>query len=271
MKIILSRKGFDSEAGGCANPILPDGTMLSIPIPDKDAHYKYCDLITPYGNTYEDILKTLNPKKTYNTCHLDPDIRTGIRSASLGWIPAFGQTNSAQTHLENNGVKKGDLFLFFGWYRKTEFVGGKLRFIRSAPDIQAIYGYLQIGEILKGLDVKKCPWHPHSDDFHIYNENGEITNNTIYVASEHLVIDGVKSDLPGAGVLPFSESRVLTAEGKSRTRWKLNDVFQTVNLSCHDRENCVKNGYFQSRSRGQEFVFDEDQRVIDWIKTILYD
>lgn len=33
MKFILSRKGFDSGYGGCASPILPDGTMLSIPIP----------------------------------------------------------------------------------------------------------------------------------------------------------------------------------------------------------------------------------------------
>jgi hypothetical protein len=33
MKVILSRKGFDSEYGGIASPILPDGTLLSLPIP----------------------------------------------------------------------------------------------------------------------------------------------------------------------------------------------------------------------------------------------
>ena len=33
MKIILSRKGFDSENGGYPSPILPNGTLLSIPIP----------------------------------------------------------------------------------------------------------------------------------------------------------------------------------------------------------------------------------------------
>lgn len=33
MKIILSRKGFDSENGGYPSPILPDGSLLSIPIP----------------------------------------------------------------------------------------------------------------------------------------------------------------------------------------------------------------------------------------------
>ena len=35
MKLILSRKGFDSGAGGCASAITPDGTLLSLPIPDK--------------------------------------------------------------------------------------------------------------------------------------------------------------------------------------------------------------------------------------------
>ena len=33
MKIILSRKAFDSRHGGHASPILPDWTMLSLPIP----------------------------------------------------------------------------------------------------------------------------------------------------------------------------------------------------------------------------------------------
>lgn len=32
-KIILSRKGFDSKYGGIPSPILPDGAMLSFPIP----------------------------------------------------------------------------------------------------------------------------------------------------------------------------------------------------------------------------------------------
>jgi hypothetical protein len=35
MKIVLSRKEFDLAAGRCPSPIHPDGTMLSIPIPEK--------------------------------------------------------------------------------------------------------------------------------------------------------------------------------------------------------------------------------------------
>ena len=35
MRVILSRKGFDSQYGGMPSPILPDGTLLSLPIPSK--------------------------------------------------------------------------------------------------------------------------------------------------------------------------------------------------------------------------------------------
>ena len=45
MKIILSRKGFDSSWGGCPSPVLPDGTMLSMPIPtNEDNRLRYEDI-----------------------------------------------------------------------------------------------------------------------------------------------------------------------------------------------------------------------------------
>ena len=42
-------------------------------------------------------------------CHTDPmlDEKIGI----------FGQANSSQTELRNNQVGKGDLFMFFGWFK----------------------------------------------------------------------------------------------------------------------------------------------------------
>ena len=36
MKIVLSRKGFDSACGGVASPIFPDGGYVSLPIPLAD-------------------------------------------------------------------------------------------------------------------------------------------------------------------------------------------------------------------------------------------
>lgn len=118
MKIILSRKGFDSVSGGCPSPILPDGALLSMPIPSQKG-VRYADL-TYGGHTYADILTGLNPKRQYEACHLDPDIRSGIRTIPVkDWKPAFGQTGSAAGMLQNAGVTVGDLFLFFGLFRQT--------------------------------------------------------------------------------------------------------------------------------------------------------
>ena len=45
MKVILSRKGFDSANGGIPSPILPDGTLLSLPIPSElDREIKFSDI-----------------------------------------------------------------------------------------------------------------------------------------------------------------------------------------------------------------------------------
>ena len=58
MKVILSRKGFDSQYGGMPSPILPDGTMLSLPIPSKDDNIKYSDL-NWNGKSYYDLIHEL--------------------------------------------------------------------------------------------------------------------------------------------------------------------------------------------------------------------
>ena len=76
MKIILSRKGFDSQYGRQASPILPDGTLLSLPIPSED-ELTY-DAILWAGLSYLDIIRRLKPRSYLNEnshCHLDPDLR----------------------------------------------------------------------------------------------------------------------------------------------------------------------------------------------------
>ena len=70
MKFILSRKGFDSSNGGIASPILPDGTMLSLPIPvsgyprrkEKEYSYRYSDFEYNYNGhklKYDEIISLL--------------------------------------------------------------------------------------------------------------------------------------------------------------------------------------------------------------------
>lgn len=265
MKIILSRKGFDSSYGGCPSPVLPDGTMLSMPIPsDNELSF---DSIKYKDQTYLEILKQLKPKrKDWDTlgCHLDPDLRGDIRKeVCVDWKPAFGQIGASQTHLENQNVKAGDLFLFFGWFRNTVYRGkDTLKYDSNCTDKHMLFGYLQIGEIIQGNNTKKYYWHPHS--------GGEYanSNNTIYVASKELVINGNNTNLPGAGTFKYSDSLVLTKNGYSRSRWNLPDFFKTTSISYHN-EKSFKEDYFQSVAIGQEFVVSESEMVTEWAYNLI--
>ena len=262
MKIIISRKGFDADNGGTASPILPDGTMLSMPIPQGDKT-KYIDLV--YGSkTYLDIWKELKPRQSlfYSNCHLDPDLRCNIRKKQpKNWIPIFGQAGAAESHLENQGVEAGDLFMFFGWFRETQQTGETIRYKKGGKDIHALYGYLQIGRIERGSGVKKYSWHPHSK----YADGG----NTMYIAADKLIINGKNTGLPGYGVFRFSEEVQLTMPGESKSRWRLPDCFREVTISRHDHNSFRPEGYFQSVGIGQEFVVSESKKITNWAYRII--
>lgn len=268
MKIILSRKGFDSSNGGFASPILPDGTLLSLPVPGT-GKIVFSD-ITSNGYKYNEILNQLQPKNKVSsrTCHLDPDIRDGVIINKINnWKPAFGQCGAPQTHLENQGVTVDDLFLFFGWFRQTEIgAQGQLRYKKDAPNIHAFYGYMQVGDILQGDRIQEYPWHPHADN----SKPWEI-NNTLYIPSPDLIIGNHKTGLPGFGTLEYTPRLVLTKEGMSRSRWTILDWFKDVDISYHDKTKCMKSSYFQSACIGQEFVAPANDKAIEWVKTILLD
>lgn len=59
MKIILSRKGFDAGYGGIASPVLPDGTLLSLPIPTTEVGISYNELSAYEDVSYQEIIKQL--------------------------------------------------------------------------------------------------------------------------------------------------------------------------------------------------------------------
>lgn len=262
MKVILSRKGFDSGYGGCPSPILPDGTMISMPIPQEDG-IPFENLIFN-GKNYLSIWNDLNPKvdKTGLNAHLDPDIRKNVRTIDIPqWKPIFGQCSAAQTHLSNQGVGVGDLFLFFGMFKKVFDDDGVYKYDVAASTEHVIYGYLQIGEIISGNERHKYAWHPHAKDY-------SVNNNTMYIASDELVIDGKTIGVPGYGVLNYDKRRVLTKAGHSKSHWELPDFFKEISITYHTA-NSFKDNYFQSAKKGQEFVISEDDRVSDWVKNII--
>jgi hypothetical protein len=47
MKLVLSRNGFDSENGGMASPILPDGRLVPLPIPISHDKFTVADINIP--------------------------------------------------------------------------------------------------------------------------------------------------------------------------------------------------------------------------------
>jgi len=277
MKIILSRKGFDSERGAYPSPIMPDGSLISLPIPQKNDKIKYRDLNHSENLSYFDIMKQLRTwiktpenkeKLTPNTtCHLDPDLNKDVLPRPTGWKPIFGQINAAQTHLYNKGIGEGDLFLFFGTFRRTGYDEERnLQFKPDASEIHLIFGYLQVGKVMRldqNIQIPKwMRYHPHTDSNRLSEDN-----NTIYVAKDKLTFDHSKS---GGGVFSFDEELVLTKNGKSKSRWNLDPIFKEVNISYHSEKNW-KDDYFQSTHRGQEFVIEcnheVEQYIIDLVKS----
>ena len=200
--------------------------------------------------TYYDIIKSLKPNSIImsdNYCHLDPDLRAGVRNREYGWKPAFGQMSSSLTLLRNQKVSIGDIFLYFGWFKATEIINGRLVYKKHAPDLHIIYGYLQVGAIIeKKSDIPDwLKTHPHAS----YDDSWRKGRNAIFLPSDHL---SFQNDLKGSGVLDYRLDRVLTKSGYSRGCWDLPSFFKDVYITCNP--NPWKDAYFKhtaAKKRGQ--------------------
>jgi len=265
MKVILSRKGFDSQYGGYPSPILPDGRMISLPIPNQNDAVLYNQLLLDDFVTYYNLMVGLGIKVDCPTCHLDPDIYREIMPRNKRWKPLFGQINTAERHLEKMGVGVGDLFLFFGWFKQTEFMNGKITFIQKAPNLHVIFGYMQVGETLRVSS------HTHLDEWMQYHPHVRSKyrrrnkTNTLYIARDTLSFN---YNLPGSGDLNFNKRLVLTKNNLSRSRWNLDPkIFRGIKISYHPEP--WKDDYFQSACRGQEFVIEENSKIEKWASDLL--
>ena len=262
MKIILSRKGFDSLNGGCASPIMPDGTLLSLPIPSKDK-LTYAD-IAYQGLPYDQLLKQLNPQKKYHNCHLDPDIYQGLRTTTIppNWQPAFGQIGGPQGELQNHDVGKDDLFLFFGWFRQVRRANdGSFGYATNAPELHVIFGYLQVERVLtKPEEIASYNWHPHADSSRCNDKS-----NALYLARKTLSFDKSK---PGWGVLDFSEKRILTMQGCSKATWREIPALMPENI-VSKRKNNAKNQGIYYQGIWQELILKENSTSEQWANSVL--
>lgn len=281
MKIIFSRKGFDSASGGTPSPIFPDGRMVSLPIPDKQSTIPYEDIQWQehkLGRLVSDLTDGRIPGTHF--AHLDPDINKESLARQAGWRPLLGQTAAAQGHLRNNRVQAGDLFLFFGLFQNVIQSAGKFQWEKHAPRRHVLWGWLQVDEVLKIDDCSPSEYewaryHPH---FHRSPEAG----NTLYIALEHLTLPGdMGTGLPGAGVFPnISEELALTApDAAMPSQWELPHWFYPRDGKCpltyHSdsaRWTRTDNGTrLNAVARGQEFILDAGDfpEAIAWVKMLL--
>ncbi len=271
MRVIFSRKGFDSAAGGCPSPIV-NGEPLSLPIPTR--------MPTPirFGNLnghHEGLVADLTKGKwtAQNFCHLDPDINPATLPRMPGWRGALGQVSASQSHLANQGVQKGDLFLFWGLFRpvvKHDF----WRFTSKAE--HRIWGWLQIGEIINlGPDgshvLHDKPWlkdHPHC-------RAGWSARNVLYVATDRLAIASLPLSLPGYGVL--KQGYRLTKDGATPSVWTVPDWLNPkkggTGMTYHPLDRWSENGTLRSAAKGQEFVANIGTNEIarQWIGSLLHE
>lgn len=247
MKVILSRKGFDGSNGGMPSLIMPNGDMLSMPIPSSADADGYSDLIYD-GKSYYKLLREVKPSFRYRKCHLDPDIDQVRRRVQVdGWKPAFGQIGTSASYLQNTvQISPGDLFLFFGNFHIVEKHDGRYRFVRRTGDfyrdndLQVIWGYLQVEEVICDASriSKEYSWHPHAKKIRVTDKT-----NILIVPRRHLSFAPTRL---GAGVLPFSMERVLTKYNENKATWKYDSVYAPSSIIGNRKNMVGRRGIFYS-------------------------
>lgn len=267
MKVVFSRKGFDSQYGGMPSPILPDGRLVPLPIPSTHDSATLANLDFA-DSLLDQILYELSAgrHRLGTRVHFDPDLGGKHTANQAGWRPALGQTGSAQSHLNRHCIGTGDIFLFFGWFRLIECFGGKWRFAPNAPDLHVLFGWLEVDEVLQIVTqrddaLRRHPWiatHPHVVAPAWYTD----ARNTLYVARRRSAY--ARAAIAGGGRFPLMRPELqLTRPGRSRSVWSLPRWFAPEGrqpMSYHPNPNRWEvrdDGVtLRSAAKGQEFVVD---------------
>ena len=287
-KLIISRKGFDSGSGGCPSPIFPDGTMFSLPIPSGDEE-AFEDLQHGDVDIASVVTGVTNGRMSgQNLIHLDPDLNFDAyrhrkdRADWQQWRGMLGQAGIAQSHLNNQGVASGDVFLFFGLYRQVEETAQGWHFVRGAPELHVLWSWFQIGEKHQVADIgpNELAWARHHP--HIFGDYRD-DKNTVYAASTKLELGGDddRCENAGWGVFPKLDQRLVLTNpnGAGVSNWRLPRWFYPDGnkppLTYHpDRKRWrrdANHAYLRSVGRGQEFVLDlaHYPEAVGWLSDLV--
>ena len=281
MKLILSRKGFDAATGRYPSPILPSGELYSLPIPEPEKSLgghefprRYEEIRVGNMSLGKLVYELTNGNiRASDLVHLDPDLNFSSVTRPPNWRPLFGQAAVAEAHLQKRDVTSGDIFLFYGWFRKVEVVQGRFRYVPGSPDLHVIFGWLQID---RRIDVSECAeietWaaaHPHCKS-HKYD-----SRDSIYISRPFLNLPGIKR--VGAGTFTEFHSllRLTNPSSLRRSVWKLPRWFypegRKSHLSYHGAlSRWTRSSDFvqlQTVGRGQEFVLDcnDYPEALQWL------
>ena len=268
-KLSLSKKGFDTENGRGPSPILEDGRMVSLPIPEPRAGVcaaTYASLNHDDG-TYADLIKSLGYGVSASAAaHLDPDLTSEVRNRKKDWRGMLGQVDQAESHLMNQGMGSGSLFLFWGWFNH---LGDRESFC-SGPGFSAFFGYLEV-EYAVTVGSNEVPSfarnHPH------FSQQYPRSQNRVYVARKTLSWDPGK---PGWGVFKYNPRLRLSVDGASRSHWKLPGCFHP-DTGCVLSYNTNRERWgepnrmtdLQIPARGQEFVCSMTPDITSWVHELI--
>ena len=106
MKIVLSRKGFDSSIQGGGSPNwVHDDEIYPIPIPEVENPIRYSDLRFDDEYSYLEVMRDLNINQ-FTECHFDPYLSfkmlPGKSPARVG-VKSLGQCDIAENILKEAG------------------------------------------------------------------------------------------------------------------------------------------------------------------------
>ncbi|MFP5230156.1 MAG: hypothetical protein ACLGXA_21265 [Acidobacteriota bacterium] len=281
--IILSRKGWDSKAGGFPSPILPDGSLGMIPIPDCNSGVTYSHLFFSDGRCMGPVVERLSKGKILpeHHVHLDPDLRDEMVKRRFAFRPAFGQCGPAQSHLSNRAAgAENDLFLFFGLYRPVD---DEWRYQKSDPQ-HVMFGWLQVERAISLSPGNAIPTHqklhPHVIPSGIVAselKRQKRDNNTLYLGRDRL---SFAPSLPGAAVFqrPYRNAahdvRRLSTHGHEHcSRWTLPAFFRELSNMGTKQPRCSGDTWCpQRKGPGQEFVLkvtkEIEADVMTWLKRL---
>jgi len=250
------------------SPILPDGRLLPLPIPASHDRNTLAEIGLPdidMAQLLADLSQGSHSPAT--RIHLDPDLDREPTSRPPDWRPALGQTGNAQSHLRDMSVGEGDVFIFFGWFRLTEYKAGVWRYERSAPHLHVMFGWLEVAAVLQIVtERERClssfpgiANHPHVASPEHYTD----PRNTLYLGAAQSRFNS-SARYGGGRFARYHDQLRLTKPGSTRSIWSLPSWFMPkkglVPLTYHPKSSrwteegdCVT---LRSAAKGQEFVLD---------------